>query len=345
MYARMKILWAVLIGILFFGGLIVLRQYIDSGSTQAIIQDKPKVSAPKIRIGYEYWPGFLPIVLADRLGYFSDEGIDVESVGYDSYSNLLKDIESNHLDARAGYASEIVESAQEKGIQEQIILLTDYSVGGDGLVARKTAPPIGSVAHPRIALVGSMDFFLIWMLRSLGANSENVVIVNYETEEKSLEAFKNGKIDYIYTYDPYLSDAIDAGGVLDYSSKDAVGVVTDVIAFKKSYIEKYPQAINAFTRAYFKAYEFMMRDPVSAYRVAGKVFDMTEKDFVKQFSGIQMLGLTDNHNAMDINAGVRSIFGNVRMVNLFTSGMRASSMVGNPDMLIYPDAVRSIAVE
>lgn len=339
---KSKVLIGVIVIILIIIGAVIYSRVINKQQIESKNISASSSAPFVINFGFELWPGFMLITLADKLGYFHDEGILVNSAPYDDSDLLESDFMNEVINGRTGYASAVVDLAVKIGNTEQIIIVSDYSIGGDALVARDYAKPIRKVTKPKIAYVGNIDFFLYWIIRKTNNDPSNVEFVEYDSEEDSLLAFKNGEIDYLFTYDPYLSEAVASGGVVEYSSKDAPGIVADVFTLNKKFIESNSKEVEAFTRAYFKAYEYWSINKTKSYELVGPVFELTADELDEQMGKIKMLDLRDNDNAMEMHAGLDSLYGNLRLITMFMSEIDEKYMIDKDYDLIYTRAVRNI---
>lgn len=302
---------------------------------------EPTLRSPPIYFGFELWPGFLIVPLAEKLGYFHDEGLTVHLYPYLSVDDLVNDVLSRKINARAGLTSEIVYEARDNGIKAYIALITDHSLGADALLTRKGAQPIVLSKGSKIACIGKPDFFVEWALHSFNASPTDYEFIDAGSEEASVELLRKGLVDHIITYEPYVSMAKQLGATEEYTSAVSPGVVTDIIAFDVTYVKEHGAALDAFMRAYFRAYDFWKSNPMEAYKIVRSTFHITEGEFVNQMRGIEMLDKDANKSAMYIYSGLGSIYGNVRLVNLFAN-QRSFVTDLNPDKLIYPDAIRNL---
>lgn len=299
-------------------------------------------SYPSIDFGYELWPGYLFVTLANKLGYFKNEGIIVKEIAYSENEKLTKDFSRGFLEAKADYASAVVDSASKGDRPSKIILSTDYSLGGDGIVAREGVKSFIESNNPKVGYAGNLDFFLLYIIKKLGKTKDNITLLHQKSDEEAVSALNDKKIDYLFTYDPYLSEAIDGGANLEYSSNDVPGILVDSIIFDSEYINKNPKAIDAFVRAYFKAYKYWQKNKIKAYEIVGPTYQLSKEDFEKQMDKIRMISIEENINSMEMSAGSNSIYGNLRMISMFMNEIDSSySNVDHFD-LVYPNSIEKI---
>lgn len=298
-------------------------------------------TSKQINIGFISWPGFMLIKLADVLGYFEREGLDVKVIKYNSVPALDNDILTGKIDARTGYVSDTVSLNSREGLVEQIVLVTDYSLGGDALIARNGADDIRKHDKPRIAYSGSINFFLLWILDSLGIDSNKVEFVKYISEDDAYADFKSGKIDFMFTYVPTLYLAINEGATVVYSSKESPGLVMDMVSFRKDFILDHPSKITSFTKAYFNAYDFWEENKEASYKLVTPFLGIEINDFISQMDLLQLVSQEENINIIARNIGMKSIYSNFRVIHMLLSKSEGSRYLNNKyEDFVYTKAIK-----
>ena len=103
-------------------------------------------------------------------------------------------------------------------------------------------------------------------------------------------AMASGGVKVGVTYEPSVSEITAMSGgtkfkVL-YSSKDAPGLITDVLVFKAEYIRKNPDIVRALIQGYVDGLDYMKKNPAEAARLIGKVMGISDKDVMEQLPAI-----------------------------------------------------------
>ncbi len=303
----------------------------------------PVTPLTHVRLNMPSWPGFMIAPLAEELGYMREEGIKVGLKDYPDKS-VLDESDILPYDVRGMLAVDLVEEARRIRPLGKIVLLTDRSVGGDALIARDGAEPIQSSKKKRITGDDSYPFFYPYVLDLLNGNINDFESDLSITQEEVLQKLKDKKVDYAMTYEPYLSQALADGAHMVFSSKDAPGVVTDTLIFSDAMIDKHPEIVFRFVRAYMKAYAFWRANPDQAYRRIQKIFKRTPGEFESQMKEVEMLGLSENHDSMFSGIGLRSIYGNIRAVQVYEN-RRGEVKELNVDALVYPNAIQRLYID
>jgi len=92
------------------------------------------------------------------------------------------------------------------------------------------------------------------------------------------------------TYEPSVSQIIALEGAkkfhVVYSSKDAPGLITDVMVFKAEYIKANPDVIKALIQGYLDGLDYMKKNPDKAAEIIGKFMGVTGAEVKEQLSGV-----------------------------------------------------------
>lgn len=131
--------------------------------------------------------------------------------------------------------------------------LTDYSNGGDGIVARKNLTSIESLKDVAIG-VGEDSVShcaIVWLIQQSDRLTEDdklqmiANIKTYPSAYDATQAYLNGEIDALGTWEPYLSEAANSGDShILFSTKTSSSLISDAFIVRKDYIENNPEVIS-----------------------------------------------------------------------------------------------------
>ena len=71
-----------------------------------------------------------------------------------------------------------------------------------------------------------------------------------------------------------------------YSSKDAPGLITDVMTFNADYIAKHPAEVKAVIQGYVDGLAYMKDHPDEAAKMIGKALGIPAEEVAGQLSGV-----------------------------------------------------------
>lgn len=270
----------------------------------------------KITVGWNNWPGLLPILVAKEKGIFEEQGLQVDLSFKDSYLSMVDDLATGKIDLTASMA--FLDVMTFDG-DLQIVGVTDYSNGADGIVAKKEIIDLKTLVGKTIAVEkGTLgEYLLLSALDKVGLTLNDVIIKNMSAEQ-SAQAFISGQVDVAVAYEPDFSLAVKEGnGWKIFTSADELGMIIDAVVVKKEFAENNSEKIKSFLKAQFKATQFIASNPKEAYAIGAKYFKISPAEFEQQMLGIKLLDQRDNVTAFTFAAGYESLFGNARYINLF----------------------------
>lgn len=258
-------------------------------------------AAEPIKIAYgSPWIGWGPLYVAKEKGYFDDEGVEVE-IAFIEWETPQEGFELLAAEEIDGRLSTLDESTLFWRPETPFVavLAVDASSGGDGVLGRSDRA-IGSVADLKgknvaLELNTPSHFLLSYLLQQNGMSEADVTIVNMSPEDAAT-AVVAGDVDAAVTWNPYLSNAADDPSVdLLLTSKDAPGLIADVLLMRKDMIDENPEVCQRLVRAWNKAVEYQKANPDEAAAIMAKGLNYGTSDNVKaDLAGITVQGKTEN---------------------------------------------------
>jgi len=158
---------------------------------------------------------YLPLTLAKQLGYFQDEGLDIEIQSLRGGGEAARALIGGSADIVTGFYDHTIQT-QPKGERLVMVCLYDRFPGLVLLVSKRAASQIQSVKDLRgkkigVTAVGSSTHFMVgYLLSRNGLKLDDVTIVQAGTGATFASALKN-TIDAGVTVDPTATTLIDAG--------------------------------------------------------------------------------------------------------------------------------------
>jgi len=183
-----------------------------AGTFLFFYQSSQPKSLGKIVYGYEIWPGILPYLVAYEKGYFKEQGLDVELVKAESYTEEMEDFISGRTDFMGDFALIDLVKKVSFGEKIKVVLVTDYSNGADGIVLKKNIKSVGELKGKKVAVeVGTLGEYLLFdALKKNNLQLADIQEVNLTAQEAS-QVFIQGGVDAAVTYEPNYSQAIKEG--------------------------------------------------------------------------------------------------------------------------------------
>ena len=245
-----------------------------------------------LRIGTNVWIGSEPLYLARDLKYL-DRGV-VQLVEYPSASEVSRAFRNQAIDGMVISLDELFVLAVD-GPQPKIVVVVDVSRGADVVVGRTGMHAMKDLKGKRVAVESTAlgAFVLSRALVLNGMQASDVNIVHLESNEHPA-AFKQGQVDGAVTFDPYRTELLGAGARTLFDSSQIPGEIVDLLAVRASVLEKNPYALQALLTGWFKALDYLQREPADAAARMAVREQITGEQFLEALKGLHIPSRTEN---------------------------------------------------
>lgn len=247
--------------------------------------------AGKIRIGHTTWVGYGPLYLARDLGYFKEAGVEVELRTIEEGSLIMTAVAGGNLDGSALTLDEIMKYRSPETCFKAVLTL-DESHGGDGVLVNDEVKTFKDLKGKTVAMNegSTSQFWFSILLTKQGMTSADVKIANM-TADDAAAAFIAKRVPVAVTWEPHLSlvRKKKQGRVL-VDSASTPGVIVDVVSLSCDVIEKRPADVAALVKAYYRAVDYMKKNPTKANTIMAKGvggFLKDPKDFADAAKGVR----------------------------------------------------------
>jgi NitT/TauT family transport system substrate-binding protein len=206
----------------------------------------------------------IPFIMAQKNGYFKEQGVEVKILHFKSAKDRDSALQSGQLDGVITDVLAVVFS-NEGGTNLKIISKND---GDIKLITGKDSG-IDSMAALRGRSIGLssntiMEYTVDKMLESAGLKSEDVKKTVIPPLPTRLEMLQGGKIDAAILPEPLAGLGVNNGAVV-LASTDQMANKAGAIAFTAESLQQNREEIKAVFRAYNQAVEYLKTEPVSSY--------------------------------------------------------------------------------
>ncbi len=239
----------------------------------------------------------IPFIIAEKNGYFAQEGVKVNIKHFTSAKDRDSALQSGQLD---GVITDVlaVVFANEGGFDLKIISKND----GNILLMAGKESGINSLADLKGRTVGLssntiMEYTTDQMLAGEQIKAEEIKKTAIPPLPTRLEMLQGGKVDAAILPEPLAGLAIQNGARV-LTSTDQMGNKAGAIAFTSRSIKESPEEIKAIFRAYNEAVKYLKNEPLAGY-----------VDFIIQEQGFpptikDSLQLPEYHQAQAPDAGI-----------------------------------------
>jgi NitT/TauT family transport system substrate-binding protein len=177
------------------------------------------------------------------------------------------------------------------GKNMKVVMPIDYSNGGDAIVADSSITKVADFKGKKIGYnpLSPSDFLLSYALKTAGLTEKDITPVSM-TPEAVPAAMASGQLPIGVTYEPSLSQILGQGGgkkfKVVFSSKNAPGLIADVLVFDDKVIKAKPAQITGVMQAYLDGLAYMKAKPAEAHKIIGKFMGVSAAEVKEQLTGV-----------------------------------------------------------
>ena len=247
-------------------------------------------AAPTIKIGTVVWAGYGPFYVADQLDLYKKSGFKVQLQVFNDPALVTSSVTSGAIDGGMITYDQAI-SAVARGSTMKVVMPIDYSNGGDAVVSTSDITSVAQLKGMKVAYnpLSPSDFLISYALSTVKLGVQDIDPVAMPPESVTA-AMASGGVKVGVTYEPSVSEIVKMEGgkkfhVL-YSSKDAPGLITDVMTFNADYIAKHPAEVKAVIQGYVDGLAYMKDHPDEAAKMIGKALGIPAEEVAGQLSGV-----------------------------------------------------------
>ena len=251
-----RLLWALRIGLLLTGGLLI------TGCEPA--------GDPPLSVGSNVWAGYEALYLARELDFFPDNSVALKELS--SNTETLRAFRQGQLDIAALTLDEALRLS-EQITDLQILLVTNISAGADKIISHPEINSVAQLKGKRIAVEeDSVGLYLLYQaLQKADLGLDEVVVVP-STVNQHLQLMQNNRADAVVTFDPTAYKLNQLGFTTLFDSTQVDGKIVDVLVSRKSLLENRPQAVEQLLTGYWQGRDVLINNRQQAYPiVAGRL--------------------------------------------------------------------------
>ncbi len=252
-----------------------------------------------LRIGVNDWPPFELMYLARARGYFNVENVDVDLVEFSSYTGILRAYHQGNID---GFLATLNEVQIADNFQDlpAVILVVDYSFGGDALVVRDGIADLNGLRGRRIAFEESaLGSYELERILEIGGLKPGDIQAISRLPEEAEQDFHGGAVDGVITYEPGLGRLLrDRGARVLFSSRAIPGEIVDVLAMRRVILDRRPEEVRRAVRGWFRAVASMHEHPEEAAAEMAHRQHLTVEEFLHGLQGARVPDLAENRDLL-----------------------------------------------
>jgi len=228
--------------------------------------EQPPMKTVKLKVLSMPYLTFAPFFIAQEEGYFSEQGLEIEFVQFDSLSQAIPALVQGELDVVSGHIRASIFSAITGGAPIKIVadkcFVNPAGCSDTAFLASKSLVEDGKLDNPSqtagrkvsVDLTNYEGYFLDQILGPAGLTIDDVTLVEDIPSATQSDAFGSGAVDVLFAAEPWLTRIQNGGNaVMWIAPKDIIpDFEYGVIAYGPSLLTDNPEAGKRFMVAYLK---------------------------------------------------------------------------------------------
>ena len=285
----------------------------------------PEKAKVTIAVGGKSALYYLPLALAERLGYFKQEGLEVEVADFAGGSKALQAMLGGSADVTAGgFDHVVVLQARGQKIQGFVLIVATPSISlgvATAKAAQYRSPADLKGMKIGVTAPGSSTHMVVnRVLAAAGLTSDDVSIIGVGTGPSAVAAIRGGQLDAIANVEPAITLLERSGAIkvvaetmTEKGSRAVFGAVLPAgcLYAKEEFIRRYPNTVQGLTNAMVRALKWLQQ--ASAEDVAKTV----PPEYLAGDRGTYLAAFEKSREAYSRNglfpaAGVQSLYNVLR---------------------------------
>ena len=278
--------------------------------------EKIDIENTVINLSLDEWIGWKPIIDANQ-GLTTQPGSIFDQLGIKVNIHIINDAEasSNALIkgdiTAAGYTLNrtafLSGKFQESGLDVVMPVFTNFSNGGDGIIALSKYQSIESLVDAKIGVpkFSEAQSLVIWFINKsdLSDKDKQTIIDNLillDDAEQTGQAFFAGSLDVAATWQPYLSNAENStNSHILFDTTVSNKLIMDGILFRADFATAHPDVVSKFIDGIFQA-EAMYTTEFDYIRKVMPMFaDSSDEDIKGMCGDAGLMGYSANISALE----------------------------------------------
>jgi NitT/TauT family transport system substrate-binding protein len=246
-----------------------------------------------LNIGLSKWTGNEPFFLAEQVGIFDNNNALVRLARVNNEKEQLDKLKSGELDG-AAITLDMLFALFESGFPMKAVLIMDYSLGGDMIIAKEGINLLEDLKGKTIGLekLFISEYFLA---RALAEKNVPLSEINSFIIEGDIEnAFNDEQVSAVVVANPKATKLLQKGYNIIFSTKDIPSSIIDVLVFPKNVYEENYKNIKNILQSWFDSLRYINLHYKESMEIMAELEDVSEYEFKITYEDIQIPGLKEN---------------------------------------------------
>jgi NitT/TauT family transport system substrate-binding protein len=250
---------------------LVAALTLGAGTAANAQADKPELSTVRLAVGGQTALFYLPLTVTARLGYFKDEGVEVEISDFPGGGRALQALMGGSADVVAGSYDHTVQMHAKGQPLVAVVQLGRFPGFVFAVVSAKAATFRGpqDLKGMKIGITApgsSTHFMAMLLLAQAGLKPDDASFVGVGATASAVAAVRRGEIDALVNADPVIS-VLESQGLIKViadtrtleGTKQVYGgaLPAAVLYAPPAFVEKNPRTVQAMVNAFVRGLKWM----------------------------------------------------------------------------------------
>lgn len=280
-----------------------VRQIVQWGGLLAIalvLQACSSGQPEALRVGSNLWIGYEPLYLARSLDAYADDSVHL--VELPATTDVLHALRNNELEAAALTLDEVL-SERAEGMDLRVVMIMDYSSGGDALLARPGIEALGQLQGTRVGYEASAvgAVMLDAVLDAAGLTPADITPIPI-TPDQHLKVLAEQQVDALVSYEPFVTKLQLGGNRVLFDSKRIPGRIVDVLAVRGELLDTWQPQLAALVDGWYRALAKLHAHPQEAIDLMRQRHQLGHDAFAASLKGLRFIDRAENRRLLNATA-------------------------------------------
>ena len=302
-----------------------LKQQSQTQSSTESSSTSPTGSSDEVlKVQVLPWGGFAPglyynggLAHSQNSRFYKDHGINVEFVIIDDFPSARQALKVDEIPVMANTAHGVL--LEYDGIKDdnpEIFLQTDWSRGGDVIIARRGINSINDLRGMKVAVTPNTPSmtYLVMALNTANMKLTDINIVESPDNPTAATIFNSGSVDAAVVWSPSHFESLEVvkGSSILQSTRDAAYALAGIFYAKREYIDRNIDLFQAFYEGWMVAAAEINSNEdhrLAAATIVGESFDLPTEDAMGMMYDAYLCTHGDNINYLGLSNNFSGITG------------------------------------
>ena len=293
-----------------------------------------KQEAPTINIAVNPWPGYEFLYLAEKKGFYQKVGLNVKLLQLVSLADAQRAYLNNQVD---GLASTLIEAVQIQplgGKPLKIVMVPDYSNGGDIIIANRSVTDLTQIKGKVVgAEVSSLGIFVLERaLNKMALSLSDITLVNIE-QVQGEQALLDGRIDAFVTYPPFSVAILKHERFHKvFGSEQIPREIIDTVSLSQETIKRVPGVVEKLRKAWQMSVDYAKANKDEAYQFMAEREGISKEEFEDVLSDLIVLSESEQKELFESSDVLQKSVASVCETLVYVKSIET-------DCATYPDII------